>query len=92
MGEQVMVEGLLVGFIFALALSAALFFFKFWHATRDQLFLAFALAFALEGLSRLISLFVVKPNEGAPEIYLLRLIGYILIIAAIVRKNRRPRA
>jgi hypothetical protein len=33
-------------------LVSALFFLRFWRSTRDGLFMAFALAFGLLGLSR----------------------------------------
>jgi uncharacterized membrane protein HdeD (DUF308 family) len=51
------------------SLTAAAFFFRFWRRTRDLLFLAFAVAFAIEGVNRLAFLFIVAPNEGAPAIY-----------------------
>jgi hypothetical protein len=85
-------DGLLVGVIFSASLVASLFFVKFWRATRDQLFLAFAVAFAIEGVTRLVSLFGDTPNDLAPLINFVRLVGYLIIIVSIVIKNRRPPA
>lgn len=83
-----MLQGFLLGVIVTASLTAGAFFFKFWRQTRDTLFLAFAAAFIIEGLNRVGLLFVERPNEGSPAIYLVRLVAFLLILAAIVRKNR----
>jgi uncharacterized membrane protein HdeD (DUF308 family) len=82
-------EDFLLGIIVATSLIAALFFAKFWSRTRDPLFLAFALAFAAEGINRLAFLFLERPNEGRPAIYVVRLLAFLLILAAILWKNRK---
>jgi uncharacterized membrane protein HdeD (DUF308 family) len=82
-----MLEGFLLGIIVTASLTAAAFFLRFWRQTRDTLFLAFAAAFIIEGLNRISFLFVDRPNEGSPTIYLVRLIAFVLILAAIIRKN-----
>ena len=87
-----MIEGFFLGVIFTASITASLFFLKFWRMTRDSLFLAFAAAFAIEGLNRLTFLFVEHPNEGTPAIYVIRLLAFLLILAAIFRKNRRRQA
>ncbi len=74
------------GIIFATALIAMLFFFDFWRKTRDVLFLLFALAFALLGTERLVLAFMASGNEY--KVYLIRLLAFLLIIIAIVQKNR----
>lgn len=83
-----MLEGFLLGVIVTASLAAAAFFFKFWKRTRDTLFLAFGAAFLIEGLNRIGFLFVAHPNEGSPTIYTVRLLAFLLILAAIIRKNR----
>lgn len=83
-----MLEGFLLGVIVTASLTAGAFFLRFWRQTRDTLFLTFAAAFIIEGLNRIGFLFVERPNEGSPAIYLVRLIAFLLILAAIVRKNR----
>ena len=84
-----MLDGVLVGVIVATALAISLFFMKFWRATRDALFLAFAFVFAIEGTTRLVGLFVTMPTDRVPVINLLRMVGYLVLIAAIYMKNRR---
>ncbi|HSC07785.1 MAG TPA: DUF5985 family protein [Steroidobacteraceae bacterium] len=83
-----MLEGFLLGVIVTASLTAAAFFFKFWIRTRDGLFLAFGAAFLIEGLNRAGLLFLEHPNEGRPEFYLVRLLAFVLIAVAIIKKNR----
>ena len=83
-----MTTGFLLGIIVTASIVAAGFFWKFYRQTRDTLFLAFAAAFFIEGINRISFLFVASPNEGAPAIYIVRLVAFLLILAAIVRKNR----
>jgi hypothetical protein len=83
-----MIEGFLLGIIVTASLTAGVYFLKFWRRTGDQLFLAFAAAFIIEGLNRMGFLFVDAPNEGSPIIYTVRFLAFLLILAAIVRKNR----
>jgi len=85
-----MIDGFLLGIIVTASLAAALFFLKFWKRTRDTLFLAFGAAFLIEGVNRIAFLFIEHPNEGSPWIYTVRLLAFLLILAAIVRKNRAP--
>ena len=80
---------LLVGIIACASLTAALFFLRFWRHTRDRFFVFFALSFAIEGVNRVVLYLFVGPNEEAPVYYLVRLVAYGLIVAAIVDKNRR---
>lgn len=82
-------ESFLLGVIVTASLTAALFFLRFWRDTRDPLFLAFGAAFGIEGLNRIGFLLLERPNEGSPVIYAVRLLASLLILAAILRKNRR---
>jgi hypothetical protein len=87
-----MTDGL-VSFLQAVAATAAwlngVFFFRFWRESRDELFAFFGGAFWILGLSwALLSLFS-PAQEARPYVYGLRLIAFLLIIIAIVRKNRR---
>jgi uncharacterized protein DUF5985 len=84
-----MIEGFLLGIIVTCSFVAAGFFARFWRATRDPLFLGFAVAFLLEGLNRTAFLFLDKPNAGDEAIYTIRLLSYLLILAVIANKNRR---
>jgi len=84
-----MTEGFFLGLIVCSSLIAGTFFLKFWRQTRDLLFLAFGIAFIIEGINRSCLLFVEEPSKGSVLIYLVRLFCYLLILAAILFKNRR---
>lgn len=63
------------------------FFLKFWRRTRDSLFMIFAWAFWLMAAN---AIAVAVWSGGDLDIgwtYLLRLLAFVLIIIAIVRKN-----
>lgn len=81
-------EQFLLGIIFTMSIIAAVYFFKFWRKTHDRFFLAFGAAFLIEGVNRLGFLFLETPNEGSPTIYTIRLMAFLLVLAAILSKNR----
>lgn len=82
-----MIQAFLLGALAAMFVTAAVFFLRFWRETRDSFLLAFAAAFLMDGFSRVALLFVARPNEGSPWVYVVRLIGSLLILAAILKKN-----
>jgi hypothetical protein len=65
-----------------------LFFLRSWKRTREELFLAFALAFALLGLGQTVLALANMPTEERGSLYLIRLAAFLLILFAIYRKNR----
>jgi hypothetical protein len=67
--------------------TAALFFLRFWRDTRDELFLAFAAAFLLLGVAQAILALGGIPDEQRSWVYLVRLVAFLTIIVAILRKN-----
>jgi len=77
-------------------LVAAIFFLRFWRRTSDRLFLSFALAFALLALNQGLAQWFGAADERVSYTYLLRVLGFVLILFAIVDKNisrdaeRRP--
>jgi uncharacterized membrane protein YoaK (UPF0700 family) len=80
--------GFISGAIMLASFVAALFFFTFWRRTLDRLFAWLALSFFLLGSERII-LAVSHANEtSSPDVYLVRLVAFLLIIVAIVDKNR----
>lgn len=83
-----MIQGFLLGIIVTASLTAGVYFLKFWRRTGDPLFMAFSAAFTIEGLNRITYLFLEHPNEGSPAIYVVRLLAFLIILIAIVRKNR----
>ena len=82
---------LLTGAIAAGSLFVGLFFFRFWHQTRDRLFLFFCGSFWLEALNRVALALSREPDEHEPLFYLVRLVSYGLILLAIWQKNREGR-
>jgi hypothetical protein len=72
-------------------LAASLFFLRFWRDARDRLFAIFAMAFAVLGLNRLLLALVAEPPESRTWFFLVRLLAYLLILAAILDKNRTAR-
>lgn len=84
------INALLTGAIAMAALVAALFFLRFWRHTGDRFFLCFAVAFVLEAVHRLLWVLAPLRDPDSPEYYLIRLSSYVLILVAIVDKNRAP--
>jgi hypothetical protein len=82
------VKDLVSGAIVAGYWIAGLYFLRFWRQTLDRLFLIFSLSFWLLGVQRLALALSSQPVEGRTGLYLLRLFAFVLIIAAIVDKNR----
>ena len=74
---------------------AGLFFLRFWRDTHDRLFFIFAIAFWLLGLTRLALVVLhgekLLHSEEHSYVYWVRLIAFVLILLAIIDKNR-PRA
>jgi hypothetical protein len=66
---------------------AATYFVHFWQRTSDRLFLAFAAAFALLALNQLAVFGLGVEDERYNYAYILRVLGFILILVAIVDKN-----
>jgi hypothetical protein len=67
---------------------AGLFFLRFWKNTRDRLFLLFALAFWVLAGQRLALALTTRPAEDDTVFYIVRLFAFLLILAAIIDKNR----
>jgi hypothetical protein len=72
---------------------AGLFFLRFWRRTGDRLFALFAIAFWMIGLNWLLLAFTDPAAETRrAAIYLVRLLAFVLILIAIIDKNRRHRS
>jgi hypothetical protein len=82
---------LLEGAITLASLAVALFFLRFWRETRDALFAAFAVAFALQGLEHAMRVIAGDPSEAHVVYYLVRLVTFATILGAILRKNLERR-
>ena len=82
-------EIFLLGVISTCSLLAALFFFKFWRRTGDSLFLAFGIAFLVEGINRAFIIDLPNPNQGHPLTFVVRLLAALIILVGILHKNYR---
>ena len=69
------------------ALVASLFFLRFWRRTSDRFFLAFAVAFFLLALNQALARWLGAADERIGYTYLLRVVAFALILAAIIDKN-----
>lgn len=71
---------------------AGLFFLRFYRDTRDRLFLFFAVAFGLLTIQRITIPWAAQHEQGTTIFYLLRLAAFLIILAAIIDKNRPGRS
>ncbi|RZA26051.1 MAG: hypothetical protein EOP10_04860 [Proteobacteria bacterium] len=77
------------GALTALCLVVALFFLRFYVKSRDRLFLCFSCAFVMLGVERVFINVNEIFNEKVGSVILIRLASFILILLAIIDKNRR---
>jgi hypothetical protein len=81
----------LLGAIAMASFAAGLFFLRYWRASRDRFFLYLMLSFWIEAANRVQMALVQSHSEDAPLQYLVRLLSYGLILAAVWDKNRPRR-
>jgi hypothetical protein len=67
----------------------ALFFFRYWRRTSESLFGVFAAAFAVLCCERIALLLTTPEHELRPFVYLIRFAAFMLILLAIIIKNRK---
>ena len=82
-------EQFIMGAVAMASTIVALFFLRFWRETSDRLFGIFSLAFLLLGISRLGLAMSPMDSESQTHWYWMRLAAFLLILVAIVDKNRR---
>lgn len=70
------------------AAAIALFFLRFWRETGDRFFGIFSLAFAVFAVNRLALVLLDADDESRTWVYVARLAAFVLILVAIVDKNR----
>ena len=87
-----MLQPFISGAIAMACFTIALFLLRFWRRTNDRLFLMFSAAFLLMMIERIILVTIGTSHEFAPYVYVVRLFAFVLIIAAIVDKNRKAGA
>lgn len=79
----------LSGMLTAGYLVVAAFFLRFWRQTRERLFISFAIAFALLAVQRILLVAEFHLVENRAGAYVLRLVAFLVIVYAIVMKNRQ---
>jgi hypothetical protein len=68
---------------------AGIFFLRFWRDTRDRLFAMFGAAFFILAVQRTGLVFAHDVPERTTAWYFVRLLAFLIIIVAIVDKNRK---
>lgn len=68
-------------------IAAAMFFVQFYRETRDRFFLYFTAAFVLFAGNQSVPIAWHIDADSQAPIYIARLVGYLLIIIAVVQKN-----
>lgn len=81
-------EQFLMGVIATGCWVAGVFFLRFWRRTGDRLFLIFSASFILLGLTRLGLAMTAGGSESHSYFYWARLAAFLLIVGAIIDKNR----
>jgi hypothetical protein len=69
-------------------LVGALFFVRFWRKSGERLFLMFAISFGLLALNQFLAFALDVISEPYSFVYGIRVLAFLLIIIAIVEKNR----
>ena len=69
-------------------LIAGMFFLRYWRKTRDSLFFRFGLAFGFFSISQILTSMLGPVDERTGYAYGLRILGFVVILVAIVEKNR----
>lgn len=80
-------------------LAVGLYFLRFWRVTRDRLFAFFACAFWVLAFQRfalaLTAESITRSDENAESqtlLYMVRLFAFVLILIAIIDKNRSSKS
>jgi uncharacterized membrane protein HdeD (DUF308 family) len=79
----------LCGVIGTLSIIAAALFLRSYLRTRDGLFAMFAMAFPILGITEFVLGVLDTPELNQPRAYLPRLVAFMIILLAVVDKNRK---
>ena len=69
--------------------TAGLFFLRYWRESRDRLFGWFGVAFFVLAFNRALPVLLHENREATLLPYLVRLLAFLIILAAILDKNLR---
>jgi hypothetical protein len=79
----------LSGALTCVSFVAGLFFLKYWTLSRDRFFVFFTAAFWIMAANWAAIATIPPTEETRHYFYIVRLVAFLLILAAIVDKNRR---
>jgi hypothetical protein len=79
---------ILMGATASLSLVIGLFFLKFWRNTSDRFFLFLSASFFFQAVDRLLQQSHWGWSEEIPAQYALRIFAYVLILIAVLDKNK----
>lgn len=89
MAELVFIQTFMNGATMVASLVITLFFLRFYRDTRDRFFLLFSQAFFLLGVERVVLELIGRTSsETHSGVYLFRCLAFIIIIYAVIDKNR----
>jgi peptidoglycan/LPS O-acetylase OafA/YrhL len=91
METTAMLKPMIHGALVMACLACALFFLRFWKASRDRIFAFFALAFGVMSLNWMALTLLQVDDERRHYLYVIRLVSFLLILYAIWDKNRAGR-
>ena len=86
-----MMQNVLSGAIIMGYVVAAIFFFKFHARSHDRLFNIFGAAFVLLAAQRMALTLLAEERDAHIYLYIARLVAFLLILYAIIDKNRAAR-
>ena len=73
------------------AFIGGLFFLRFWRQTGDRFFLVFGLGLWMWAVEWTFRALAPAASRDVPYAFLIRLGGFLAILAGILQKNRRTR-
>ncbi len=79
---------MLSGAIAMASFVIAMFFLQYWTRTRDRFFLLFSLSFFIQCLNRVLMVGLPGASETSALFYSIRVFSYLLILFAVLDKNR----
>jgi hypothetical protein len=85
---EIGMNSFLLGALFMGFSAAAMFFGRFFTRTRDRFFAFLSVAFAVMALNQVALLFLGEASEYRSWVYVVRLAAFVLILLAILDKNR----
>ena len=80
------------GMLTMACLTATAFFLKFWRISADRFFLLLSIAFLALAMNWVGLAMTDPPSEARHYVYFVRLSAFVLILIAIIDKNRQTPA